>query len=181
MTEQVRKAQKIRQGDTFSYPIRRAFSGGRLRRNATIRFGESTVSCPDVRFVAGDEDHECFGTGIPTGTTIVSVAADGKSATLSNAATATALGSGLLIVRSRNLSDYTFAAQLRRTKLSSSPLVDYTVDTTNAAGGEIILRLTSTQTALLTGTGVWDFQATLGGEPDTWLEGRAVVIRDVTR
>lgn len=79
-----------------------------------------------------------------------------------------------------NLTGRTYAAQIRRSKASSSS-VAVTVDATGAATGQLVLRLTAVATAALTGEYEWDLQQTQGGTVRTILEGRWIFGADVTR
>jgi hypothetical protein len=74
----------------------------------------------------------------------------------------------------------TWTAQYRRTPDDTAP-VDFAIDTTNAATGVLILRLTAVETATLNCDGVWDLQSVLGDTFTTELAGTVKVIRDVTR
>lgn len=79
-----------------------------------------------------------------------------------------------------NLTGRTYAAQIRKSKASTTS-VAVTVDTTGAASGQLILRLTATATAALSGDYQWDLQQTQGGTVRTILEGRWTFGPDVTR
>jgi hypothetical protein len=93
----------------------------------------------------------------------------------------------------KDVSGYTFTAQIRPTRFdtSSSPTA-FSVDTTNAATGIIVLTLSPAQTAaLLTPSEqksskgyVWDLQAVKASDTsdvETWYQGDVVVWLDVTR
>jgi hypothetical protein len=84
----------------------------------------------------------------------------------------------------------TITAQIRMTKSApGSPLLAFTVDSTNAATGILILRLTGAQTAtLIVGLGddgfrgYWDVQwQASGSEPTTLLRGIVLCDTDVSR
>jgi len=80
-----------------------------------------------------------------------------------------------------NLSGSTFAAQLR-TSPDDTAHVDFSIDTTNAATGVLLLSLTHTQTAALGRLYAWDLQQTDGsGKVTTLIAGNAAVALDVTR
>lgn len=79
-----------------------------------------------------------------------------------------------------DLTGRTYAAQLRRTA-SSSTAVEVEVDTTEAAGGILVLRLDPDVTETLTGIYQWDLQQTVGGTVRTLLAGRWIFEADVTR
>lgn len=81
-----------------------------------------------------------------------------------------------------DVSDRTYAAQIRRTPASPDVIVALTVDMTEAADGVVILRLTSAQSAELPARSLaWDLQETVDGEVDTILAGEFNVQADVTR
>lgn len=79
-----------------------------------------------------------------------------------------------------DLTGRTYAAQIRRTKASATS-VAVTVDTTDAADGDLVLRLTAVAAAALSGVYEWDLQQTQGGTVRTILEGRWTFGPDVTR
>jgi len=58
--------------------------------------------------------------------------------------------------------------------------VAFTVDTTNAATGVIVMTATATQTRSMW-NGYWDLQATKNGAVRTWIKGKLVYVEDVTR
>lgn len=79
-----------------------------------------------------------------------------------------------------DLSDRTWTAQWRRSRVSATA-VAFTVDTTNAAAGVLVVSLTAAQTAQLA-SGEWDLQGVYGdGTVETLLQGEVVVTKDVTR
>ncbi len=81
-----------------------------------------------------------------------------------------------------NMSGKTWLCQVRASTESSTVLATVTVDTTNAATGTLVLRLTAMQTAdLPTQVLRWDLQETTGGTVTTWLAGRLTVTGDVSR
>jgi len=73
-----------------------------------------------------------------------------------------------------------WSAQYRKTA-SAATAVDFTVDDSSAASGQITISLTPAQTAALKDNGVFDLQATQGGVVRTWLTGSISWLRDVTR
>jgi hypothetical protein len=79
-----------------------------------------------------------------------------------------------------NLTGRTYSAQIRRSKASATA-VTVTVDTADAATGQLVLRLTASATASLSGDYLWDLQQTIGGSVRTILEGRWTFGADVTR
>lgn len=79
-----------------------------------------------------------------------------------------------------DLTGRTYAAQIRRSAASSTA-VTVTVDTSGAADGELVLRLTAAATANLTGEYQWDLQQTHGGSVRTLVTGRWTFGPDVTR
>lgn len=79
-----------------------------------------------------------------------------------------------------DLSDRTFAAQLRRTK-NAAVAVDIEVDTADAETGTLVLRLEPEVTETLTGEYQWDLEQTVGGTVRTLLTGRWMFDPDVTR
>lgn len=79
-----------------------------------------------------------------------------------------------------DLTGRTYAAQLRRSP-NSSTAVDMDVDTTDAATGQLVLRLDPDVTETLTGNYQWDLQQTFGGTVRTILAGRWTFDPDTTR
>ena len=81
-----------------------------------------------------------------------------------------------------NLTNYTVAAQLRKSYYSSTA-TDFTVSISNAAGGEITMTLTSANTANLTpGRYVYDLLITSPTSVKTRVvEGIATILPSVTR
>ena len=79
-----------------------------------------------------------------------------------------------------DLTGRTYAAQLRRSR-NAADAVDITVDATDAATGELVLRLEPDITETLTGEYQWDLQQTVGGTVRTLLTGRWIFDPDVTR
>jgi hypothetical protein len=79
-----------------------------------------------------------------------------------------------------DLTGRTYAAQLRRSR-NAADAVDITVDATDAATGELVLRLEPDITETLTGEYQWELQQTVGGTVRTLLTGRWIFDPDVTR
>lgn len=81
-----------------------------------------------------------------------------------------------------NLTNYTVAAQLRKSYYSSTA-TDFTVSISNAAGGEITMALSSANTANLTpGRYVYDLLITSPTSVKTRVvEGIATILPSVTR
>ena len=69
-------------------------------------------------------------------------------------------------------------AQIRPT-VESVDVVSFTVDSSQAAVGRIVLKLTAGQTTSLTGA-VYDLQATKGSTIRTFLRGSLTIVKDVT-
>ena len=63
---------------------------------------------------------------------------------------------------------------------TSTTAVSFNVDTTNAATGRIVISLTATQAATLK-DGYWDLQSTRNSEVKTWIRGKVLYVKDVTR
>lgn len=83
-----------------------------------------------------------------------------------------------------DVSNRTWAAQVRSDPSSSgSPDATFSVDTTSAATGIIVLALTTTATAALQPGRAyrWDLQATVGSDVTTMVAGSVTVVQDVTR
>lgn len=80
---------------------------------------------------------------------------------------------------------YTFRAEIRKHRNRGATVADpvavFTIDTTDAATGTITLSLDKTVTRTLPAEAVWDLQATIDGDDDTWLDGTVEVLGDVTR
>jgi hypothetical protein len=79
-----------------------------------------------------------------------------------------------------DLTGRTFLAQIRRTK-PGDVIVDIDVDDTDAATGELVLRIDSADTEPLSGGYVWDLEQTIGDNPRTILAGTWTFEPDVTR
>lgn len=79
-----------------------------------------------------------------------------------------------------DLSGRTYLAQIRRTK-PGAVIVDIDVDDTDAATGELVLRIDSADTEPLSGLYVWDLEQTIGDNPRTILAGTWMFEPDVTR
>jgi hypothetical protein len=60
-------------------------------------------------------------------------------------------------------------------------VVEVDVDTTDAATGQLVLRIDSADTEDLSGEYVWDLEQTIGGNPRTILAGKWAFEADVTR
>lgn len=73
----------------------------------------------------------------------------------------------------------TWTAQWRPSS-PSTEVVNFTVDSTYAADGRIIVTAAPASTRLVK-DGVWDLQSTRGSEVKTWIRGRVEGIGDVTR
>lgn len=79
-----------------------------------------------------------------------------------------------------DLSTWTSWASQWRPSDTSDEAVAFAVDTSDLATGRVGISLTPAQTDGLR-DGVWDIQATRSGEVRTWIRGRVVVKKDVTR
>jgi hypothetical protein len=80
--------------------------------------------------------------------------------------------------------DGEWLAQVRASPPDTDILTDFTVDTTDAATGIILLSLSGVQTATLAenGQATWDVQQIeTGADPRTWYRGVVRTISDVTR
>lgn len=83
-------------------------------------------------------------------------------------------------VTPQNVSTWTFAAKVREDYASASGTA-FSIDTTNAATGVIILSLSDTQTLALSGkTGVWDVDRTVSGKTLTVMGGSFAVAAQAT-
>lgn len=80
-----------------------------------------------------------------------------------------------------DVSGYSWLAQIRETTDSAAVVEAFTVDTTNAATGVLVLRLSAAQAAELPRSARWDLQRTAGGVVETILAGRVVTMPDVSR
>lgn len=83
-----------------------------------------------------------------------------------------------------DVSNRTWAAQIRSDPTSTGTAdAVFSVDTTSAASGVIVLGLTTTDTAALRAnrTYRWDLQATTGSDVTTMVAGSVTVVQDVTR
>lgn len=79
-----------------------------------------------------------------------------------------------------DLTGRTYTAQLRRSP-NSTTAIDVTVDTTGAATGRLVLRLTPEVTETLSGDYRWDLEQDDGGSIRTLLTGIWQFDPDVTR
>lgn len=80
-----------------------------------------------------------------------------------------------------NLTGYQFRSQMRKNYASSS-FVAFTIEPTNLAAGEITLKLTSAQTALLkSGRYVYDVEIVKDNEVTRVIEGIITVTPEVSR
>lgn len=79
-----------------------------------------------------------------------------------------------------DVSSRTYTAQVRRTK-DGDVVASMTIDTANAASGEIGYSISDTVTDDMSGEYVWDFQQSSGGVVRTLMGGKFTVDADVTR
>ncbi|WP_460801497.1 hypothetical protein [Microbacterium sp. GXF6406] len=79
-----------------------------------------------------------------------------------------------------NLTGWSFAAQWRSAP-DSEESVDFSIDASFAASGEVAISLSESQTAALDRDGWFDLQAVKSGETRTWVHGRCLLTKDVTR
>jgi hypothetical protein len=81
-----------------------------------------------------------------------------------------------------NITERTYAAQIRATADAASTIATFTCAITNGAAGQFACTLSATTTAALSiGTGVWDLQETNGSVKTTILAGPVRIDYDVTR
>jgi hypothetical protein len=81
-----------------------------------------------------------------------------------------------------DVSGSTFSAQVRRYPAADTPLASFTVDTSNAATGRVVLGLSAAVTAALpVGKHRWDVQQTTAGVVLTLAAGEFEVVGEVTR
>lgn len=78
-----------------------------------------------------------------------------------------------------DLSEWTWASQIRKDADSTEVMATITVDTTRAAEGILTFSLPASVTAVLS-AGVWDLQG-LTPSKKTWCKGSVRVGKDVTR
>lgn len=78
-----------------------------------------------------------------------------------------------------DLTGWAFTAQWRSAPDAEDP-VNFTT-TVSALTGVVTIRLTEAQTAALSGDGWFDLQGVKDGETRTWVRGRALLTKDVTR
>jgi hypothetical protein len=79
-----------------------------------------------------------------------------------------------------DLTGRTYLCQIRRTK-PGDVIVEVDVDTTDAATGELVLRIDDADTEPLSGDYVWDLEQSIGDNPRTILAGKWNFDPDVTR
>lgn len=77
-----------------------------------------------------------------------------------------------------DISSYTLKSQIRKSKkIASTLLLEFTINTSQAASGIFVLSLTDTQTATLSDTiGYYDIVFTLSGISETWFYGDINII-----
>lgn len=79
-----------------------------------------------------------------------------------------------------DLSEHEFSAQIRpRAEKSSILFATFTIDTSQAEDGIIVLHLNQAQTRI--DSGFWDLEVTNDGKTHTWLKGTVTVDGDVTQ
>lgn len=78
-----------------------------------------------------------------------------------------------------DVSSWTFAAKVRRSA-GDSAVTAFTIDTTDASSGVIVLSLSGTQTGALAPGSVWDAERTVGGKTLTFLGGSFTTEPQVT-
>ena len=71
-------------------------------------------------------------------------------------------------------------AQIRQTAASETILASFTIDSTDAATGVLVLTLAAAASESLTG-GIWDLESSDGGVVRTYLRGTVRFEVDVTR
>ena len=79
-----------------------------------------------------------------------------------------------------DVSSRIYTAQVRRTK-DGDVVASMTIDTTDAATGQISYSVADTVTEDMSGDYVWDFQQSSGGVVRTLMGGKFTVDADVTR
>ena len=79
-----------------------------------------------------------------------------------------------------DLTGRTYLCQIRRTK-PGAVIVEVDVDDTDAATGELVLRIDDLDTEPLSGLYVWDLEQSIGDNPRTILAGTWLFEPDVTR
>jgi len=79
-----------------------------------------------------------------------------------------------------NLTGRTYRAQLRK-RINSAASVVFLITIANPATGEMVLRLDSDETALLSGTYFWDLEQEMGDVVRTLIRGEFVFDPDTTR
>jgi len=81
-----------------------------------------------------------------------------------------------------DVSSRTYIAQVRQSNAADTAEASFSVDTTDAANGVIVLSLTASQTgSLKSGTYYYDLQETAGIVITTLMYGDAVVTGDISR
>ena len=82
----------------------------------------------------------------------------------------------------RNLTGYTFRAQIRASKDSSTIAGEFACTVATPASGVVRLVLSAASSAALPDEVLyWDFEQTVGGVVTTLLAGKCTVVGDVTR
>lgn len=117
---------------------------------------------------------------IPAGATILSVDS-GTDVTLSAVAADTQSDVAVKI-GAKDLTGYTFLAQIRRGWTNPDVLAAVTVTVTDLTSGTFDLSLSPSLAATIPpGDAVWDLQSSMSGVVETWLRGNVTVLPDSSR
>lgn len=80
----------------------------------------------------------------------------------------------------KDLTNCTFAGQIRPRKHSTDKITDFTMTVTNAATGTVTMALTAAQTSKVTDGSVYDIEMTESGTVTRILQGTFTVSAEVT-
>ena len=85
------------------------------------------------------------------------------------------------VVRNLATEGWTDWAAVWRTSIDSTEQVQLVVNTTEITVGRVVISATAESTAAMSQSGVWDLQAVADGVVRTWLVGRTLFTKGVTR
>lgn len=176
------------EGDDWSHQLAIVDDGGRYIEDARIVNLNNQISSAKGGFTDDDINTTITvvsGGGVPDGTTIIAVASDGFSATMSTNASQTRK-KVRCITRASNLANYTFKAEVQPAAgITGTPLISLRIDSSRKAAGLLRLYLLASDTNNNTFFGVYDLESKdTSVTPNivgTLLAGNISVSQDVTK